>query len=68
MKEEKQNKDIFEKRNKVSRKDTQDDTLIDEFKDQKFVDDIPVEELNIKVKQEKNKRKSQNESQSEEKH
>lgn len=43
-------------------------TLLDEFINQKFVDDIPVEDLKIEVEQEKNKEKTQNTSQSERKY
>ena len=41
---------------------------LDEFVDQKFADDIPLEDLKIDAEQEKNKHKSQNTSQSEEKY
>ena len=41
---------------------------LDEFVDQKFADDIPLEDLKIEAEQEKNKHKSQNTSQSEEKY
>lgn len=43
------------------------DIDLDDFDNQKFTDQPPVEELNIEVEQEKNKRKSQDKSQSEEK-
>lgn len=66
MNKDNQNKKMFEKRNKVDGRKTQDDTPIDEFKDQQFTDDIPLEELKIKVKQEKDKAKTQDDSQSEE--
>lgn len=39
-------------------------TPLDKFEDQKFADDIPLEDLKIEVEQEKNKRKTQNDSQS----
>lgn len=41
---------------------------LDEFKDQQFVDDIPLEDLKIENEQETNKKKSQSTSQSEKKH
>lgn len=40
---------------------------LDDFDNQKFADQPPVEELNIEMEQEKNKRKSQDTSQSEQK-
>ena len=43
-------------------------TPLDKYKDQQFVDDIPLEDLKIETKQEKNKHKSQDTSQSEEKY
>jgi len=46
----------------------EDRTELDEFTDQKFADDIPLEDLKIEAEQEKNKHKSQNTSQSEEKY
>lgn len=39
-------------------------TTLDQFSDQKFVDDIPLDDLKIELEQEKNKHKTQNESQS----
>lgn len=41
---------------------------LDEFVDQQFADDIPLEDLKIEAEQEENKLKSQNTSQSEEKY
>ncbi len=41
---------------------------LDTFKDQKFVDDIPMEDLKIETEQETKKEQSQNTSQSERKH
>lgn len=41
---------------------------LDKFKDQQFVDDIPLEDLKIENEQEIKKEKSQNASQSERKH
>lgn len=41
---------------------------LDKFKDQQFVDDIPLEELKIEAEQEANKEKSQTTSQSEKKY
>lgn len=42
--------------------------LLDKFKDQQFVDDIPLEDLKIETEQETKKEKSQSTSQSERKH
>lgn len=41
---------------------------LDQFEDQKFVDDIPLEDLKIEAEQEKDKHKTQNKSQSEQKY
>lgn len=46
----------------------EDRTALDEFADQKFADDIPLEDLKIEAEQEEDKHKSQNTSQSEEKY
>lgn len=43
-------------------------TPLDEFANQKFADDIPLEDLKIEVEQEENKEKTQNTSQSERKY
>jgi len=43
-------------------------TPLDKYKDQQFVDDIPLEDLKIETEQEKNKHKSQDTSQSEKKY
>lgn len=40
---------------------------LDEFENEKFADQIPLEDLKIEAEQEKNKRKSQDSSQNEEK-
>ncbi|CDQ41059.1 MULTISPECIES: hypothetical protein [Virgibacillus] len=53
-KPEKRKKDIKEDR-----------TKLDEFEDQKHVDAIPLEDLRKEMKEEKQKRKSKNSSQSE---
>lgn len=39
-------------------------TPLDAFEDQKFVDDIPLEDLKIEAEQEKKKHKTQDDSQS----
>jgi len=54
----------FEKRHKQDYKEPSEQTSLDEFKDQQFVDDIPLEDLKIEMEQEKNKDKSQDDSQS----
>ncbi|HLQ97283.1 MAG TPA: hypothetical protein VK135_01200 [Candidatus Dormibacteraeota bacterium] len=54
----------FEKRHKQDYKEPNEQTSLDEFKDQQFVDDIPLEDLKIEMEQEKNKDKSQDDSQS----
>lgn len=54
----------FEKRHKQDHKKPNEQTSLDEFKDQQFVDDIPLEDLKIEMEQEKNKDKSQDDSQS----
>lgn len=46
----------------------EDRTSLDEFQDQKFADDIPLEDLKIEAEQEEKKKKSQDDSQSEEKY
>lgn len=46
----------------------EDRTPLDEFADQKFADDIPLEDLKIEAEQEEDKEKSQDTSQSEEKY
>lgn len=43
-------------------------TPLDKYEDQKFVDDIPLEDLKIQAEQEKNKHKTQTDSQSESKY
>lgn len=65
MRKDQRDKESFAKRKKADDKKTQNDTPIDEFKDQQFTDDIPLEELKIKAKQEKQKEKTQDDSQSE---
>lgn len=46
----------------------EDRTPLDQYKDQQFADDIPLEDLKIEAEQEKDKRKTQDSSQSEEKY
>lgn len=43
-------------------------TSLDKYKDQIFADDIPLKDLKIETEQEKNKHKTQNESQSTDKY
>lgn len=45
-------------------KDNEERTPLDDDTEQKFVDDIPLEDLKIEAEQEKNKKKSQDDSQS----
>lgn len=45
----------------------EEETELDIFEDQKFVDDIPLEDLKIEQEQEKDKHKTQDTSQSERK-
>lgn len=56
----------MKKKNK--RRDNRDElekSPLDKFDNQKFADQIPLEDLNIEAEQEKHKRKSQDTSQSE---
>lgn len=41
---------------------------LDKFNDQKFADEIPLKDLKIEIEQEKNKHKTQDDSQSENKY
>ena len=43
-------------------------TPLDKYEDQKFADEIPLQDLKIETEQEKNKHKSQSDSQSEQKY
>lgn len=55
-------------KNKKSRTHETSRNSLDNFENQKFADDIPLEDLKIETNQEKNKRKTQDDSQSEEKY
>ena len=46
----------------------EDRTKLDEFPEQQFVDDIPLEDLKIEQEDEKNKHKTKDDSQSERKY
>lgn len=46
----------------------EDRTELDEFENQKFADDIPLEDLKVETEQEKDKRKTQDTSQSKQKY
>jgi len=46
----------------------EDRNKLDEFADQRFVDDIPLEDLKIEQEDEKNKHKTKDDSQSERKY
>lgn len=59
---------LYDKLNKQEKNDEEDRTLLDAFKDQQYVDDIPMKDLKIDQQQEDNKKKSQNTSQSEKKY
>ncbi|WP_200411606.1 hypothetical protein [Virgibacillus salexigens] len=50
---------------KPEKRKKEDRTKLDEFEDQKHVDAIPLEDLRKEMKEEKQKRKSKNSSQSE---
>ncbi|WP_058949291.1 hypothetical protein [Oceanobacillus picturae] len=53
--------------NKVKNRKSEKRTELDSFEDQKFVDDIPMDDLNAEMDEEKKKKKSKNTSQSEKK-
>ncbi|MFD2630498.1 hypothetical protein [Oceanobacillus kapialis] len=53
--------------NKVNNRKSEKRTELDKFEDQMFVDDIPMDDLNEEMKEEKEKTKSKNSSQSEKK-
>lgn len=61
----------YNKDNKIKKKSNyhdEDRNPLDQDENQKFTDDIPLEDLKINVEQEKNKHKTQDSSQSEEKY
>lgn len=66
--EHKNAKSLKEKIKKQHNHFEEDRTSLDEFKNQKFADDIPLEDLKIETEQEKDKEKSQDTSQSERKY
>lgn len=64
-------KDKFEKvkdGDKPTRWNEEERTELDKFKDQQFVDDIPLEDLKIEQEDEKDKHKTKDDSQSERKY
>lgn len=66
-------KDPFEKvkngkQTKQTKWNEEERTTLDEFKDQQFVDDIPLEDLKIEQEDEKDKHKTKDDSQSERKY
>lgn len=64
MNKSRDEKKLSEKVNKQNNYREAERTPLDKFKDQKFADDIPLEDLKIEAEQEKNKHKSQDDSQS----
>ena len=61
-------KSLTEKVNSKQKNAEEERNSLDQFKDQQFVDDIPLEDLKIETEQETKKEKSQSTSQSERKH
>ncbi|MFS0752101.1 hypothetical protein [Oceanobacillus sp. 1P07AA] len=55
-------------REKKSKRNVENRTALDEFENQKFADDVPMEDLKIELKDEKKKTKSKEDSQSQRKH
>lgn len=60
-------KKLSEKINQPNDSREEERTPLDQFEDQKFVDDIPLEDLKIETEQERNKHKTQDRSQSDKK-
>lgn len=61
-------KDKKTKQSKQTKWNEEDRNKLDEFENQKFVDDIPLEDLKIEQADEKNKHKTKDDSQSERKY
>ncbi|WP_042220520.1 hypothetical protein [Oceanobacillus manasiensis] len=59
------NKEKRSPENEVKNRKSEKRTELDSFEEQKFVDDIPMDDLNKEMKEEKEKTKSKNSSQSE---
>lgn len=68
MTKDRNEKKLSEKIKKHNDDRAEERTPLDKYKDQKFVDDIPLKDLKIETEQEKNKHKTQNNSQSENKY
>lgn len=64
MMSEEKDQQAFEKREKKDAKKERGHTPLDEFEDQQFVDDIPLDDLEIEMEQEEKKEQSQDDSQS----
>lgn len=64
MTDSRDEKKLSEKINKQEDYREEDRTPLDQFKDQQFVDDIPLDDLKIELAQERKKHKTQDESQS----
>ncbi|MBT2598963.1 MULTISPECIES: hypothetical protein [unclassified Oceanobacillus] len=57
-----------ERKDEKSKRNIENRTALDEFENQKFADDVPMEDLKIELKDEKKKTKSKDDSQSQRKH
>lgn len=68
MNKKRDDKKLSEKIEKKNDYREEERTPLDEYKDQKFADDIPLKDLKIETEQEKNKHKTQDDSQSEDKY
>lgn len=64
MTKNKNEKKLSEKINEQNDYREEKRTPLDKYKDQKFADEIPLEDLKIESEQEKNKHKTQEDSQS----
>jgi len=64
----KENRSPAEDQEKRQKRGVERRNKLDEFENQKFADDIPLEDLKIEAKDEKKKLKSKDSSQSERKH
>lgn len=64
MTKDQNKKKLDEKINNQIDNHDEDRTPLDRFTDQKFVDDIPLQDLKIETEQEKNKHETQDDSQS----
>lgn len=62
------NQDKQSPKNENTKWNEEDRTALDKFENQKFADDIPMEDLKIELKDEKKKRKTKDDSQSEQKY